>query len=82
MKNVQQIVDTKRCTGCSRCELFCRYGFISLKDGDLGFPIPVIEKCNDCGACIKSCPFSDEYDEDDDVQYKHNISNNKNSYNN
>ncbi len=63
MKNVQEMVDNYRCTGCTRCVLFCPKGYITVKQGDLGFPVPSIEKCDNCGVCIRSCPFSDEYDE-------------------
>lgn len=65
MNNVKLMVDTYTCTGCSRCIPFCPHGYISMKQGDLGFPVPYIEKCYDCGQCIKSCPFSTEFNEDE-----------------
>jgi len=64
LNNVSIMVDSATCTGCSRCALFCPYGYITLKQGDLGFLVPYIEKCVGCGTCIKSCPFSDEFDEE------------------
>ena len=64
LNNVSIMVDSATCTGCSRCTLFCPYGYITLKQGDLGFLVPYIEKCVGCGTCIKSCPFSDEFDEE------------------
>lgn len=65
MNNIMKMVDTYTCTGCSLCILFCPNGYISMKQGDLGFPVPYVEKCNNCGKCIKSCPFSDEFNEDE-----------------
>lgn len=65
MKNVREMVDNLLCTGCSRCVLFCPHGFITMKTGDLGFPVPYIGQCKDCGACIRACPFSDLYDENE-----------------
>ena len=62
MKNVSEMVESLICIGCGRCVLFCPYGFITMKDGLLGFPVPCVEECNDCGECIKSCPFSGEYE--------------------
>ena len=63
MKNVAEMVENLLCTGCSRCVLFCPYGFIAMKKGILGIPVPYIVECNDCGECIKACPFSDEYED-------------------
>lgn len=63
--NVKLMVDTYTCTGCSRCIPFCPHGYISMKQGDLGFPVPDIIKCNNCGQCIKSCPFSPAFNEDE-----------------
>ena len=65
MNNVKIMVDTYCCTGCSRCILFCPNGYISMVQGDLGFPVPHIEECDYCGQCLKSCPFSDEFTEED-----------------
>ena len=39
---------------------------IVMKKGGLDFPVPYIEKCEAGGACIRACPFSDEFDEDGD----------------
>ena len=65
VKNVAEIVDNLLCTGCSRCVLFCPNGYITMRKGDLGFPVPHVAKCNDCGACIRACPFIDLYDEEE-----------------
>ena len=37
-----------------------------MKKGGLDFSVPDIEKCEPCGACIRACQFSDEFDEDGD----------------
>lgn len=39
-----------------------------MKVGEFGFPVPEVDedKCTDCGECVKHCPFSDEYEEDDE----------------
>lgn len=70
MNNVGIMVDNFSCTGCSACALVCPYGNIIFKEGNLGFPVPYVEKCDNCGTCIRSCPFSVEYvdsDEQDDI---------------
>ncbi len=66
MNNVMKMISTYTCTGCSRCIPFCSNGYISLRQGDLGFLVPYIENCDNCGKCIKSCPFSDEFNEEDE----------------
>lgn len=65
LKNVAEMVNNMLCTGCGRCVLFCPYGYITMKEGDLGFPVPYIVNCHDCGTCIQACPFSDCFDEDE-----------------
>lgn len=67
MNSVGKMVLARTCVGCGQCEYLCEKGAITMKDGELGFPVPFIDedKCTDCGKCIKSCPFSDECEEDD-----------------
>jgi hypothetical protein len=37
-------------------------GYIKYKeDGGLGFPVPQVVNFDDCGNCLKSCPSSDLY---------------------
>jgi len=66
MNNVKIMVDTYKCTGCSICSSLCPYGYITVRDGELGFPVPHLIECKNCGNCIKGCPFSDEHNDDDD----------------
>lgn len=68
MSNVMKMVDEHTCTGCGRCIVFCPHDNLSIKQGDLGFPVPNIknsELCAGCGICIKACHFSDEFEEDE-----------------
>ena len=68
MSNVMKMVEEHTCTGCGRCIIFCPHGNLSIKHGDLGFPVPNIknsELCAGCSRCIKACPFSDEFEEDE-----------------
>jgi ferredoxin len=66
MNNVMIMVESFTCTGCTHCELICPYGYIKIKDGDLDFPSPCVDdNCKKCGDCLKSCPFSNEYVEDE-----------------
>jgi len=48
------------CTGCGSCLKTCRFGAISMKEGEDGFSYPVIdsEKCVQCGQCLKACHAS------------------------
>ena len=66
MKNVSEMVEQYLCTGCCRCVAFCPNGYITVKKGELGFPVPDVQKCDDCGACIKSCPFLNEFSEENE----------------
>jgi dissimilatory sulfite reductase (desulfoviridin) alpha/beta subunit len=43
-----------KCTLCGVCEQACRTNAIEIKDGKLTMDAA---KCNDCGRCVKSCPF-------------------------
>ena len=43
MNNVQVMVKNNKCTGCTIRIGICPYGFISVTDGELGFPVPHIE---------------------------------------
>lgn len=51
------------CCGCTACASVCPQGAISMKPDDLGFLYPIIdqEKCNECGLCVKTCAFNENY---------------------
>jgi len=67
MKNVQDIVNMGLCTGCSTCYSSCKNGYISFNiNSSKGFPIPSVESCDDCNNCLKVCPVSDLYEDDDE----------------
>ena len=65
MRNIQEIVDTGQCVGCAACYAACTKGYIAYKaDGGMGFPVPNVSDCENCGKCLIVCPSSDVYDED------------------
>lgn len=55
---MKEIVDKKRCTGCSACASICPKGAIKLVEDDEGFKHQVIDqdKCINCGLCKRTCP--------------------------
>ena len=60
MKNITDIVNSGQCIGCSMCFTVCVKGYIEYKeDGGLGFPVPQVVNCDDCGKCLKICPSSE-----------------------
>ena len=62
MKNIQDIVNSGQCISCSACYTVCAKGYIEYKeDGGMGFPVPQAVNCDDCGNCLKSCPSSNLY---------------------
>ena len=65
MNNVTIMVDACRCTGCTRCAVACPYGYIYHKSGELGFPSPHMVECKGCGICLRECPFSDYFVDED-----------------
>jgi heterodisulfide reductase subunit A-like polyferredoxin len=66
MDSVEVMVRNMTCTGCGECYSLCPNGYISVKQGDLGFPVPKIEKCDNCGICLKGCPYSYLLNNDED----------------
>ena len=65
LNNVDNVVNSGYCIGCMACMGMCPKGDINIKDGDMGFPIPVkYEECDNCGLCLQECPaISDDEDE-------------------
>ena len=55
---MKEIVEKKRCTGCSACASICPKGAIKLVEDNEGFKHPVIDqdKCINCGLCKRTCP--------------------------
>ena len=67
MRNIQEIVNSGRCIGCSMCYTVCLKGYIEYKeDGGMGFPVPDVVNCDNCDNCLKICPSSPMYEEEDD----------------
>lgn len=52
------LCDPKFCTGCSACAQSCGHAAIKMVADDEGFLQPSIDvnKCVECGICIKNCP--------------------------
>lgn len=59
-----EILDSKKCCGCTACMSICPKQAISMKPDVLGFLYPKVnlEICVDCGLCERICSFSDCYD--------------------
>ena len=55
---MKEILEKKRCTGCSACASICPKGAIKLVEDNEGFKHPVIDqdKCINCGLCKRTCP--------------------------
>ena len=55
MNNVKLVTGAGMCVGCGACAV-CEY--ITFKNNELGFPVPVVdEQCDDCGECLKYCDY-------------------------
>ncbi|MBQ8010705.1 MAG: Coenzyme F420 hydrogenase/dehydrogenase, beta subunit C-terminal domain [Ruminococcus sp.] len=51
------VLDMKKCTGCSACANVCPVNAITMQENAEGFLNPVVDraKCVDCGLCVKKC---------------------------
>ena len=59
MINIIDVIDKKKCTGCSACINNCPKQCIKLLRNNDGFLYPVINQldCINCGQCDKTCPI-------------------------
>jgi len=59
-----QIVDKKKCTGCSACVSICGKHCITMQPDSEGFLYPVVDTncCVECGLCEKICPVLNPFD--------------------
>ncbi|MBW1785044.1 MAG: 4Fe-4S binding protein [Deltaproteobacteria bacterium] len=64
-------VDPDKCTGCFICELWCSFRFEKafnpsraairvqrLVEGDTEYAISFTNKCDNCGICVRHCPYN------------------------
>lgn len=51
--------EKKDCCGCQTCKQICPVQAIELKEDEMGFLYPYInkKKCIKCYLCVKSCSF-------------------------
>lgn len=55
-----QIIDKKKCTGCSACSVVCPKNCIIMQEDEEGFLYPKVDisACIHCSKCIKVCPYT------------------------
>lgn len=53
-----QITDKSQCCGCTACASICAHDAITMQPDKEGFLYPRVDinKCVDCGLCVKVCP--------------------------
>lgn len=58
MNNIQKYHN--HCCGCGLCAEICPNNAIVIEENDFGFSFPQVDvnKCNECGLCIKKCAFN------------------------
>jgi len=51
-------IDPEKCTGCGRCLQVCRFGAVTVADGNGNGPAYGIDDlgCEGCGVCVWTCP--------------------------
>lgn len=57
------IVDKRKCVGCSACVMRCPKQCIALQADDEGFLYPIVNQdlCIDCGLCDRVCPVINQF---------------------
>lgn len=62
MKKIDEVVNSKKCTGCSACLNICPEKAILMKQSKEGFWIPIVDekKCTKCNLCNNICPILNE----------------------
>lgn len=62
MNNIQCVVMSGTCTGCSLCVNVCKKKAISFTLDEEGFSIPYVDnsKCSGCSICLSKCPSCNE----------------------
>jgi len=58
-KTISKVVESGLCTGCGTCAGICPQQCIAMiEDTSKGIYLPhlELEKCNECGICLKACP--------------------------
>ncbi|RLE31102.1 MAG: (4Fe-4S)-binding protein [Acidobacteria bacterium] len=68
------VVDPDACTGCGLCVDSCRYGALSMVDGEI-FPVVEVDRlsCEGCAVCTLVCP-SQAFSMHDDVTGDYTLS--------
>lgn len=62
MKKNNHITAPDNCTGCALCSNVCSKEAIRMVWSEEGFLVPSVDvdKCVECGACVKNCPAQEE----------------------
>lgn len=62
-KNILDLIELDKCTGCRACECICPHNAIVLTSNEEGFIYPQVNKskCAYCSLCIKTCHALKKY---------------------
>jgi len=65
LKQLEDVIDAKICTGCMACKNICPKEAIKIEVSKSGFSYPKIDEqnCIKCGLCKKVCPIINKLDE-------------------
>ena len=69
MNTVTDVVGKNLCSGCGVCAGICPTVAIQMKINEYGEYVPLVdlEKCIYCGLCLKTCPFSSNSKNEDEL---------------